>query len=116
MQTTTYSDPELGAMVAEHGAGWGPRVALFVVTALLAGVFAVAGFAGDEMLLGVISVVVGVALMVLTHVLLSKVRLRLFEHGVEHRGPFTTRRIAWNNLESYTLQIIDTNAAVAGGV
>ena len=75
MQTTTYSDPELGAMVAEHGAGWGPRVALFVVTALLAGVFAVAGFAGDEMLLGVISVVVGVALMVLTHVLLSKVRL-----------------------------------------
>jgi hypothetical protein len=116
MQTTTHSDPELGAMVTEHGAAWGPRVALFVVITLLAGIFAVAGFAGGEMLLGVISVGVGLALLALIQVLLSKVRLRLFVHGIEHRGPFATRRIAWSSLESYTLQIIDSSAAVAGGV
>ena len=115
MHTTTHSDPELGAMVAEHGAAWGSRILLFVMLALVAGGFAVAGFAQEEVVLGLVSVAVGVGLIVLTQVLLSKVRLRVFVHGLEHRGPFATRRIAWNQLDSYTLQIIDTSAAVAGG-
>lgn len=102
-------------MVAEHGAAWGSRVVLFVVLGLAAGFFAVAAFAQEELVLGLVSVVLGVGLIALTQVLLSKVRLRLFVHGLEHRGPFGTRRVAWNQLDSYTLQIIDTSAAVAGG-
>jgi len=112
---TTHSDPELGVLVSEHGAAWAPRVVLFVMIALLAGIFTAAGIAEDEILLAVISAVVGLGLLVLVQVLLSKVRLRIFAHGLEHRGPFTTRRVAWNNLDSYTLQIVDTSAAVAGG-
>lgn len=115
MQTMTQSDPELGAMVAQYGAAWGSRILLFVMLAVVAGGFAVAGFAQDEMVLGLVSVAVGVGLIVLVQVLLSKVRLRLFAHGLEHRGPFATRRIAWSNLESYNLQIIDSSVAVAGG-
>lgn len=115
MQTTTHSDPELGAMVAEYGPAWTSRILLFVIIAAAAGGFALAGFVNGEVALGLVSVAVGAGLIALTQVLLAKVRLRLFVHGLEHRSPFTTRRIAWNQLGSYTLQIIDSTAAVAGG-
>jgi hypothetical protein len=115
MQTTTHSDPELGALVTEHGAAWGPRIGLFVLIALLGGLAAVVAFSQGQVPAGALIVGGSLALMLLLQVLLSKVRLRIFVHGIERRGPLGTKRIPWSQLESYTLQIIDTTAAAAGG-
>lgn len=54
MQSTTYSDLEVGAMVAEHGAAWITRIVLFVGITLVAGFFAVTAFVNGELALGLV--------------------------------------------------------------
>jgi len=47
-------------------------------------------------------------------VLLSGVRVIVYTHGVERRGRFGSKRLGWDQLQSYTLNVIDPAHAGAG--
>ena len=115
MQSTTEPDPEFGALLTERGPAWGPRLAVFGVIAIFAVIIGGVALAQGEAVIALAVAGVALALMALTQALLSKVRLRIFEHGIERRGPLGTKRLAWSNFERYQLQIVDSTAAAAGG-
>jgi hypothetical protein len=102
-------------LVSEHRASRAPRIALFLLILVLAVPFAGAAFAEGNLAVGIGVSGTALVLIVVAQALLSKTRLRMFVHGVERRGPRGTKRIAWSNLASYQLQIVDNTAAVAGG-
>ena len=112
MPSGTHFDPELGALLSEHGPARGPRI-VFVVLAVFALAGAVLGLVEESVVGGAIGLGLA-ALSIAVERLLSKVRVRLFEHGIERRGPLGTKRIAWRALRTYQLQIIDTTAVAAG--
>jgi len=115
METTTLVDPEFGALVMERGSAWKQRLALFAVVALCAApVFGIAAARG-EWFIAIPTLGVALTLMLLTHVLLAKVRLRIFERGIERRGPLGTKRMAWHDFERYQLTIVDSTAAAGAG-
>jgi len=109
---STQLDPQLGGLLSEHGPARGARI-VFIVFGVLSLAGAVLGFVQESVLGGVIGLGLA-ALFIGVERLLSKVRVRVFEHGIERRGPLGTKRIAWHVLRSYQLQIIDTTAVAAG--
>jgi hypothetical protein len=74
---------------------------------------AVLSFARGEVLRSAVEAALGVGLIIVLQVMCSKTRLRLFVDGVERRGAFGVKRIAWSNLRAYQLQIFQTELPVA---
>ena len=111
-------DPQLGPLVNELGPGWQSRVAGFFLVLVFAGIAILAGVANDNSVLIALSAGVALALLGLVQFIATGARVRVYEHGIERCGRFRTRRMAWNDLRSYHLQIIDTAMAAggAGGV
>lgn len=113
MEQVTF-DPELGTVVSELRAGWGTRIAVFFLILVFMGLLA-AGVSQAEqapLLLALVGVVT-LALCGFTQFVLSASRVRLYQYGIERSGRFGRKRIAWQQLERYQLQIIDT-AVIAG--
>jgi len=109
-------DPQFGPLVSEHHAG-GKRywlafsLILFLCAVALLGFIAVlaeGSFVGGA--------IIGCLLlgMVLLLVVLSGIRLTVYTHGVERRGRFGKKRLGWDQLQSYTLNVIDPSHAGAG--
>lgn len=109
-------DPELGAVVQELRAGWTVRVALcFLIVIFMAIGAAAASQSQDAALWLVLIGVLTLGLCALTLFILSASRVRLYQHGIERSGRFGRKRIAWNDLASYQLQIVDPALAAGAG-
>ncbi len=109
-------DAQLGPVVSEHHVGGKRYWTLFVLLGVI-GVALLAGFiaalaAGS--VIGALSLGLGMALLVLVLVVLSGVRIIVYTHGIERRGRFGSKRLAWEQLESYTLSVVDPSQAAAG--
>lgn len=109
-------DPQFGPVVSEYEVG-GKRywlvfsLVLFLCLVALAGFIAVlaeGSFVGGAVIGSIILA------MVLLLVALSGVRLIVYTHGVERRGRFGKKRLGWDQLQSYTLNVIDPSHAGAG--
>jgi len=109
-------DPQFGPVVSEYEVG-GKRywlvfgLIVFLCLVALAGFIAVlaeGSFLGGA-LIG--SLLLG---MVLLLVALSGVRIIVYTHGVERRGRFGKKRLGWDQLQSYTLNVVDPSHAGAG--
>lgn len=109
-------DPQFGPVVSEHHAG-GKRywlvfgLILFLCLVALAGFLAVLaeGSVAGGAIIG--SLLLG---MVLLLVALSGIRITVYTHGVERRGRFGKKRLGWDQLQSYTLNVVDPAHAGAG--
>jgi len=113
------SGTEMGALVAEYGAGYKPRLAAFFLVGVFMSLIAL-GVSQEEqapLLLGLIALV-SAALIAFIQYVFAAARVRLYQGGLESKGRFRTKRIAWANLQKYQLQIIDTAmlAWAAGGI
>jgi hypothetical protein len=118
MQNQLGPDPEFGNLSSELRAAWGMRILVMVLILFGCGLFVIASVSSDEMGLGITIGVVGLALIALVQFILSALRVRIYQHGIERRGRFGTKRIAWANLKSYQLQMVDpvAIAGAAGGL
>jgi hypothetical protein len=109
-------DPQFGPVVSEYEVG-GKRYWLVFGLLLFLCLVALAGFiaalAEGSFLGGAIvgSLILG---MVLLLVALSGVRIIVYTHGVERRGRFGKKRLGWDQLQSYTLNVVDPQHAGAG--
>lgn len=109
-------DPQFGPVVAEYEVG-GKRYWLVFGLVLFLCLVALAGFiaalAEGSVIGGAIvgSLILG---MVLALVVLSGVRIIVYTHGVERRGRFGRKRLGWDQLQSYTFNVIDPQHAGAG--
>jgi hypothetical protein len=109
-------DPQLGPLVSEHHVG-GKRywtvfgLLLFLGSGVLVGFIAAlaAGSLVGALILGLV-----LTLMVVLLVVLSGVRLIVYTQGIERRGRFGSKRVGWEQLESYTLSVVDPSQAAAG--
>jgi len=111
-------DPQFGPVVSEYEVG-GKRywlvfsLVLFLCLVALAGFIAVlaeGSFVGGAVIGSIILA------MVLLLVALSGVRLIVYTHGVERRGRFGKKRLGWDQLQSYTLNVIDPSHAAPARV
>ncbi|HYP74958.1 MAG TPA: DUF6585 family protein [Polyangiaceae bacterium] len=113
-------DAPFGPVVSEYQVG-GKRywllfgLLLFLCAVALAGFIAVLA---EGSLLGAAILGSLVAGIVLLLVVLSGVQVVVYTHGIERRGRFGSKRLAWQQLQSYTLNIVDPAhvGAGAGGV
>jgi hypothetical protein len=113
------SGSEMGAVEAEYGAGMKPRIAAFFLVGVFMGLIALGVSQSDQapLLLGLVALVTA-ALMAFIQFVFGAVRVRIYQGGLESKGRFRTKRIAWDNLQKYQLQIIDSTmlAGAAGGL
>lgn len=111
-----HIDPQFGPVVSESAVG-GKRYWTIVGSVLLLGLFALAGFIatlaegslGGALILGFL--IFGIVLIV---AVLSGVRVIVYTHGIERRGRFGRKRLGWDQLQSYTLNVVDPSHAAAG--
>ncbi|HYQ45515.1 MAG TPA: DUF6585 family protein [Polyangiaceae bacterium] len=113
---TVPVDPQFGPVVAEYHVGGKRYWSLFGLIVFLCAV-ALAGFIAvlaEGSLAG--AALIGLLLlgMVFLLVVLSGVRVTVFTHGVERRGRFGRKRLGWDKLQSYTLNVVDPAHAGAG--
>jgi hypothetical protein len=113
MQRVVDSDPEFGALKAEHGAALTPRVALYFLITLLAGIVTGLSVVSERYAIAVLAIGIAAALSALVHYLAGAVRVRIFDNGIERSGRFGVKRVPWSELQTYQLQLVD--AAVAAG-
>ena len=109
-------DPQFGPVVSEHHAGgkrywWTFGLVLFLAAGVLSGFIAL--LVEDE-LLGALACAFGILGLVLLLVVLSGVRVTVYTHGIERRGRFGRKRVAWDQLDTYTLEVIDQSRSAAG--
>ena len=110
-------DPQFGQAVSE----WQPGGKKLIGLIVLFGLFCVIGLVGLLALLAegelVWAAVVGLVLFgwVLLLMVVLGLKVTVYTHGIERAGRFRTRRLAWDQLESYTLTIIDPAVAAHGG-
>jgi hypothetical protein len=109
-------DPQFGSLVSEHHVGgkhyWSLfALLLFLMALLLAGF--IAALAAGVLIVGLAlaSLILGT---VMALVVLSGVRVVVYTHGIERRGRFGSKRVAWDQLQSYTLNVVDPSHAGAG--
>src|SRR6478752_206269 len=109
-------DPQFGPVVSEHHAG-GKRYWLAFGAILFLCALALLGFIAvlaEGSVVG--GAIVGALLlgMVFLLVVLSGIRVTVYTHGVERRGRFGRKRLGWDQLQSYTLNVVDPAHAGAG--
>ena len=110
------SDVQFGPVVSEHHAGGKRYWSLFGLVLFL-GLGALAGFVAllaDGELLGALAFGVVILGLVLLLVVLSGLRVIVYTHGIERRGRFGSKRLAWADLDSYTLSVVDPRQTAAG--
>lgn len=97
--------------------GTGKIVVLAGLFVVFPGIFVLVGFLGDEPALGVGALAVTAVAIGLTYFFLSGLKIVIHEHGIERTGRLGKKRVAWVDLESYRLQIVDqaVAAGAAGG-
>ena len=109
-------DPQFGPAVSESKVG-GKKY--WTVVGLLS-FLALCGLAGFVAALVAESVVGALllALLILLFVLgiwaLAGTRVVVYTHGIERRGRFGSKRLGWDQLQSYTLNVVDPAHAGAG--
>lgn len=111
-----HIDPQFGAVVSESHAG-GKRYWTLVGLVLFLGLFVLAGFAaamiegsiGGALVLGLL-----IMLVVVILVMMSGLRVIVYTHGIERRGRFGSKRLGWDQLQSYTLTVVDPSHAAVG--
>lgn len=113
---TPPGQADFGPVVSEHHVGGKRYWSLFGLILFL-GLGALAGFiallASDE-LAGALLCAFAILGLVLLLVVMSGVRVTVFTHGIERRGRFGSKRLGWDQLESYTLEVIDPSRSAAG--
>jgi hypothetical protein len=111
-----HIDPQFGPLVSESSVG-GKRYWTVVGLVLFLGVFALVGFVAalaEGSVLGALIVGLLMLGLVLALCVLSGVAVIVYTHGIERRGRFGRKRLGWDQLESYTLNIVDPSHAAAG--
>lgn len=112
-----HVDPQFGPVVSESAAGGKRYWTLFGMVVFFEAI-ALAGFAAT-MIEGSVggALVLGVLIfgLVLIQVIMSGLRVIVYTHGIERRGRFTHKRLGWDQLQSYTLTVVDPSHAAAGG-
>jgi len=113
---TQLVDPQFGPVVAEYHVGgkrywWLFGLILFLCAVALAGFIAVLA---EGSLAG--AAIVGLLLFGMAFLLfvLSGMQVTVYTHGVERRGRFGRKRLGWDKLQSYTLNVVDPAHAGAG--
>lgn len=114
--STQLVDPQFGPVVSEYEVG-GKRYWLAFGLLLFLGALALAGFIAvlaEGSFVG--AAVIGSLMlgMLVLLVLLSGVRVIVYTHGIERRGRFGRKRLGWDQLQSYTLNVVDPAQASAG--
>jgi hypothetical protein len=107
-------DPQLGHVVAEWRAGLGRRVWMSIVVLISGGLIVLACFANDNAVLGGIFAVLTLFFVSLICVQQAAVKVTTFTNGIERRGLFGRKRLAWDQLQSYTLNVVDPAQTSAG--
>lgn len=109
-------DAQFGPVVSESHAGgrgyWLLFVLLLFLSALSLAGFVVALVEGSAAGAAVFALASGATVLVLLR--LSGVRLIVYTHGIERRGRFAGKRLGWDQLQSYTLNIVDPSQVGAG--
>ena len=109
-------DAQFGPVVSEHHVGgkrywWLFALLLFLTVATLAGFIAALA---NESLIGAALLALVVLGLVALLLVISGLRVTVFTHGIERRGRFGSKRLAWDQLDAYTLSVVDPSAAAAG--
>ena len=116
---TQLPDPQLGSAVSEWRVGGARPVLLGLLIVVLGGgliAALVAGLGDEQPVLAVLSSALVLGLVVLLLALVTGPRVVVYTHGIERTGRFGKRRLAWDQLQSYTLNYVDPgSAAIAGG-
>jgi len=107
-------DPQLGHVVAEWRAGLGRRVWMSIVVLISGGLIVLACFANDSAVLGGIFAVLTLFFVSLSCVQQAAVKVITFTNGIERRGLLGRKRLAWDQLQSYTLNVVDPAQTSAG--
>ncbi|MET0793932.1 MAG: DUF6585 family protein [Polyangiaceae bacterium] len=109
-------DAQFGPVVSEHHAG-GKSYWLLFGLLLFLGALVLAGFiaalAGGSLEGGLVLGLLLFGLVILL-VALSGVRVTVYTQGIERRGRFGSKRLAWDQLEAYTLAVVDPSHAATG--
>jgi hypothetical protein len=111
-----HVDPQFGPVVSDSHAG-GKKYWTVVGLILFLGVFVLIGLVatlvegsiGGALFLGLL-----LFLFVFLLVMLSGLRVIVYTHGIERRGRFGSKRLGWDQLQSYTLTVVDPAHASAG--
>lgn len=109
-------DPQFGPAVSESKLG-GKNYWTVVSLLSFLGVCTLAGFIATlvaESVVGSLLLALLVLLLVLSVWAFSGTRVVVFTHGIERRGRFGSKRLAWDQLQSYTLNVVDPSHAAAG--
>jgi len=111
-----FIDPQFGPAVSESRVG-GKKYWTVVGLLAILGLCALAGFVAAllaESVIGALLVAILILLLVLAVWALSGTRVIVYTHGIERRGRFGSKRLGWDQLQSYTLNIVDPAHAGAG--
>ena len=111
-----HIDPQFGPLVSESNVG-GKRYWTAIGLVLFLGVFALVGFVAtlaEGLVLGALLLGLLIFGLVLAVGVLSGVRVIVYTHGIERRGRFGSKRLGWDQLQSYTLNVVDPSHAAAG--
>jgi|GEM_PF-2432116 len=109
-------DPQFGPAVSESKVG-GKKYWTVVGLLVFLGLCVLAGFVAAlaaESVVGALLLALLILLLVLGIWALSGTRVIVYTHGIERRGRFGSKRLGWDQLQSYTLNIVDPAHAGAG--
>jgi len=109
-------DPQFGPVVSEYHMGgkrYWPLFGFILLLCLLGSAGFIALLAEGELIAAAVvgAFVLGMVLLLVT---LSGVRIIVYTHGIERRGRFGSKRLGWEQLQSYTLNVVDPAQAGAG--
>ena len=107
---------DFGPVVSEHHVG-GKRYWSLVGLLVFLGLGALAGFIAllaEGELPGALAVGFVMLGLVLLLVVISGLRVTVYTHGIERRGRFASKRLGWDQLDTYTLEVIDPSRSAAG--
>jgi hypothetical protein len=108
-------DPEFGPLVSELRAGLRVRLASTVLLLVIGGLFVLVGMAQDELGLTAIASLATLPPLAFVYYQQGGLRVRLYTHGVERSGRFAKRRLPWDRLQSYRLNVMDMSAVAMAG-
>ncbi len=113
--SATISDPEFGPLITELRAGLRVRLALTFLFLVVGGLFVLVGAAQEDGVLTAIAIATTLLPIVFVFYQQTGIRVRIYAGGVERSGRFGKRRLAWDQLQNYQLNIMDMGAVAMAG-